>query len=95
LFAKCERTGFHGTLLQKCRSGAAIKLILDNHSAHISKETRAWLADQPAGRFEFVFTPTHGSALYAAVILRCEHAASKSAFTCIFDALWLHASLEG
>jgi len=39
----------------------AIKLILDNHSAHISKETRAWLADQPAGRFEFVFTPTHGS----------------------------------
>jgi hypothetical protein len=30
-------------------------------SAHISKETRAWLADQPAGRFEFVFTPRHGS----------------------------------
>src|SRR6266436_5709989 len=25
----------------------AIKLILDNHSAHISKETRAWLAEQP------------------------------------------------
>jgi hypothetical protein len=24
----------------------AIKLILDNHSAHISKETRAWLASQ-------------------------------------------------
>jgi transposase len=39
----------------------AIKLILDNHSAHISKETRAWLADQPAGRFEFTFTPKHGS----------------------------------
>jgi transposase len=38
-----------------------IKLILDNHSAHISKETRAWLADQPAGRFEFTFTPKHGS----------------------------------
>jgi transposase len=35
----------------------AIKLILDNHSAHISKETKAWLADQPAGRFEFTFTP--------------------------------------
>jgi hypothetical protein len=33
----------------------AIKLILDNHSAHISKETKAWLADQRAGRFEFVF----------------------------------------
>jgi transposase len=39
----------------------AIKLILDNHSAHISKETKAWLAQQPAGRFEFTFTPTHGS----------------------------------
>ncbi len=39
----------------------AIKLILDNHSAHISKETRAWFASQPAHRFEFTFTPTHGS----------------------------------
>ena len=39
----------------------AIKLILDNHSAHISKETKAWLAQQPVGRFEFTFTPTHGS----------------------------------
>jgi transposase len=39
----------------------AIKLILDNHSAHISKETKAWLADQPVGRFEFTFTPKHGS----------------------------------
>jgi len=39
----------------------AIKLILDNHSAHISKETKVWLADQPAGRFEFTFTPKHGS----------------------------------
>ena len=36
-------------------------MILDNHSAHISKETRAWLAEQPGGRFEFTFTPTHGS----------------------------------
>src|SRR5580692_6601387 len=41
----------------------AIKLILDNHSAHISKETKAWLADQPAARFEFTFTPKHGSCL--------------------------------
>src|ERR1700757_2008122 len=35
----------------------AIKLILDNHSAHISKETKAWIAAQPEGRFEFTFTP--------------------------------------
>ena len=39
----------------------AIKLILDNHAAHISKETRAWLAKQPQGRFAFTFTPKHGS----------------------------------
>jgi transposase len=42
-------------------AATAIKLILDNHSAHISKETKAWLAEQPAGRFEFTFTPKHGS----------------------------------
>jgi transposase len=39
----------------------AIKIVLDNHSAHKSKETRAWLAQQPEGRFTFVFTPKHGS----------------------------------
>jgi hypothetical protein len=37
------------------------KLILDNHFAHISKETKAWLANQPAGRFEFIFTQSNGS----------------------------------
>jgi len=42
-------------------SHTAIKLILDNHSAHISKETKAWLAEQAAGRFQFTFTPKHGS----------------------------------
>jgi transposase len=42
-------------------SSTAIKLILDNHSAHISKETKTWLATQPEGRFTFVFTPKHGS----------------------------------
>jgi transposase len=42
-------------------ASTAIKLILDNHSAHISKETKAWLATCPADRFEFTFTPKHGS----------------------------------
>lgn len=37
-----------------------IRIILDNHSAHTSKETRAYLATAP-NRFEFIFTPTHGS----------------------------------
>lgn len=37
-----------------------IRLILDNHSAHISKETRVYLATRP-NRFKYVLTPTHGS----------------------------------
>lgn len=37
-----------------------IRVILDNHSAHTSKETRAFLATM-SGRYEFVFTPKHGS----------------------------------
>ena len=37
-----------------------IRLVLDNHSAHISKETRGYLSTMPQ-RFIFVFTPTHGS----------------------------------
>jgi len=35
-------------------------VVLDNHSAHISKETRAFLGTLP-NRFELTFTPTHGS----------------------------------
>jgi transposase len=42
-------------------AGTTIKLILDNHSAHISKETKAWLDTRPSRRFQFTFTPTHGS----------------------------------
>ena len=38
----------------------AIRVVLDNHSAHISKETRAYLATRP-NRFKYVLTPTHGS----------------------------------
>lgn len=37
-----------------------IRLILDNHSAHKSKETQRYLKSKP-NRFTFVFTPTHGS----------------------------------
>ena len=41
-------------------AGTRIRLVLDNHSAHISKETRAFLGTLP-NRFEFTFTPKHGS----------------------------------
>lgn len=40
--------------------GAVIRVILDNHSAHISKETRSYLASKP-NRFRYVHTPKHGS----------------------------------
>lgn len=45
---------------EKYPNGDKIRLILDNHSAHTSRETQEYLNSIP-GRFEFVFTPTHGS----------------------------------
>jgi len=37
-----------------------IRVILDNHSSPISKETMRWLKEKP-NRFEFIYTPKHGS----------------------------------
>jgi len=37
-----------------------IRVVLDNHSAHVSKETMKYLASRP-GRFVYVHTPKHGS----------------------------------
>jgi transposase len=45
---------------EKYDEGAKIRIVLDNHSSHTSKETRKYLESRP-GRFEFVFTPKHGS----------------------------------
>ena len=51
-------------LLKKLDAGypaaTTLRLILDNHSAHISKETQRYLASRPQ-RFQFVFVPKHGS----------------------------------
>ena len=41
-------------------SECIIRIILDNHSAHISRETMKYLASRP-GRFIYIHTPTHGS----------------------------------
>ncbi len=41
-------------------AGCTVRIILDNHSAHISKETQAYLATRP-NRFQYVLTPKHGS----------------------------------
>src|SRR5438477_10490667 len=40
--------------------GCIIRIVLDNHSAHTSKETRTFLATRP-NRFQYVLTPKHGS----------------------------------
>ena len=44
----------------KYPKGDKIRLVLDNLRVHSSEETRKYLATVP-GRFEFVFTPKHGS----------------------------------
>lgn len=41
-------------------SDKIIRIILDNHSSHISKETMSYLKDNP-NRFQYVHTPKHGS----------------------------------
>lgn len=56
----CDFVHFLKMLDTKYPAGDKIRLILDNHSAHTSKETQEYLNSVP-GRFEFVFTPTHGS----------------------------------
>ena len=44
----------------KYPEGDKIRIVLDNLKVHTSEETRKYLATVP-GRFEFVFTPKHGS----------------------------------
>lgn len=51
-----EFVQFLKTLDRSYKKKSKIRIILDNHSAHISKETRAYLLTVP-NRFEFVFTP--------------------------------------
>lgn len=46
---------------KKYPSQDTIRIILDNHSAHTSKETKRFLATMPKDCFAFVFTPKHGS----------------------------------
>ena len=57
----CEFIEFLQLVDSAYPASTAIKIILDDHSAHTSKETKAWLVIQPEGRFEFTFTPKHGS----------------------------------
>ena len=55
-----EYVEFLSLLDAKYPKGDKIRLVLDNLKVHTSEETRKYLAKVP-GRFEFVFTPKHGS----------------------------------
>jgi len=55
-----EFVEFLNLLDQRYPQNWKIRLVLDNHSSHISKETQAYLRDH-SERFVFVFTPKHGS----------------------------------
>ncbi|TYP72979.1 DDE superfamily endonuclease [Nitrosomonas communis] len=55
-----EFIGFLKELDAYYPQGSVIRLILDHHSAHISQETMAYLAEHPE-RFSYVHTPKHGS----------------------------------
>jgi len=55
-----EFIAFLKQLLTAYPKGTKFAFLCDNHSAHTSKETRAFLATVP-NRFEFTFTPVHGS----------------------------------
>lgn len=56
----CEFIEFLMILDEKYSSDLIIRIVLDNHSSHISKETQNYLKTKP-NRFQFVFTPKHGS----------------------------------
>ncbi len=55
-----EFIGLLSDLDRKYPPECTIRIILDNHSAHISKETQAFLSKHP-NRFQYVLTPKHGS----------------------------------
>ena len=56
----CEFVAFLQQLDAAYPAGLPICILLDNHSAHRSRETMRFLASRP-DRFELVFTPTHAS----------------------------------
>jgi len=56
----CEFIQLLKSLDEHYPADTTIRVVLDNHSSHISKETMAYLATRP-GRFEYVHTPKHGS----------------------------------
>lgn len=55
-----EFIGLLSDLHAKYPPECTIRVILDNHSAHISRETQAFLSKHP-NRFQYVLTPKHGS----------------------------------
>ena len=56
----CEFVEYLKMLDRTYQQSMKIVILLDNHSAHRSKETQEYLATVP-DRFLFVFTPVHAS----------------------------------
>lgn len=59
-YSSTEYIEFLKLLDDKYPKGDKIRIVLDNLKVHTSEATRKYLANVP-GRFEFVFTPKHGS----------------------------------
>ena len=59
-YSSMEYIEFLKLLDDKYPKGDKIRIVLDNLKVHTSEATRKYLATVP-GRFEFVFTPKHGS----------------------------------
>ena len=59
-YSSTEYIEFLKLLDDKYPKGDKIRIVLDNLKVHTSEATRKYLATVP-GRFEFVFTPKHGS----------------------------------
>ena len=55
-----EFVSFLQKLIETHPPKTTFRIVLDNHSAHISAEVREYLATVP-NRFEFIFTPKHAS----------------------------------
>lgn len=59
-YSSTEYIEFLKLLDDKSPKGDKLRIVLDNLKVHTSEATRKYLATVP-GRFEFVFTPKHGS----------------------------------
>lgn len=78
----CDFIEFLKILDAKYPEGDTIWLILDNQSAHTSKEIQQFLATLPEERFVLVFTPTHLVAKHDRKLLQQNDKADVKGHSC-------------